>query len=52
MTGFVDDCGGQVTERGGDASDDRERLRSKVEHNAQSWTNLLSASGGALELTK
>jgi exonuclease III len=52
MTGFVDDCGGQVTERSGDAVDERERLRSKVEHNAQSWTNLLSASGGALELTK
>jgi exonuclease III len=52
MTGFVDDCGGQVTDHQAGGAPDRERLRQKVEHNAQSWTNLLSASGGALELTK
>ena len=52
MTGFVDDCGGQTTERCLDPVENHERLRARVEHNAQAWTNLLSASGGALELTK
>jgi hypothetical protein len=53
MVGFVDDCNGQTklfshTE----SKEARKQIMNRAQQNAQLWTDLLDASGGALELTK
>ena len=53
MVGFVDDCNGQTNSFASDGSRDTARmLVDKTRQNAQAWNDLLSASGGALELSK
>ncbi len=53
MIGFVDDSNGQVNSFLWDKSSDRlKRLIHKAEYNAIAWSNLLSATGGSLELSK
>jgi hypothetical protein len=53
MAGFVDDSNGQVNQF---EKDEQERtwelILQHAKRNSQLWTNLLHASGGALELTK
>ena len=51
MIGFVDDCGSQ-TNAPTAVEDDSTTLLKQVSENAQLWTNLLSASGGALRISK
>ena len=51
MIGFVDDCGSQTNDSPLE-NDSTNNILQQVSHNAQLWTNLLSASGGALEITK
>ncbi|KAI2491614.1 hypothetical protein MHU86_22931 [Fragilaria crotonensis] len=51
ITGFVDDCGSQITDQGSPSASPGDILQG-VQYNAQLWTNLLSASGGALEISK
>ena len=51
MIGFVDDCGSQTNDLSGSGIDELKLLQ-QVSENAQLWTNLLSASGGALEISK
>ena len=53
MVGFVDDCNGQTNQfhepvTGSTITD----LLDQTAHNAQNWSDLLHASGGALELSK
>lgn len=53
MIGFVDDCNGQTNSFYQDGSPTiTQTLLHQTRHNAQTWTDLLSASGGALELAK
>lgn len=53
MIGFVDDCNGQTNQFAADGSAKTvERLLQQAQHNAQVWNNLLTVSGGALELSK
>jgi hypothetical protein len=53
MIGFVDDCNGQTNAFSSDGSSaTMQALVRDTQHNAQLWTNLLHASGGALELGK
>ena len=53
MVGFVDDTNGQVNSFLDDESPSTlQVLPAKATHSATTWTHLLSASGGALELTK
>ncbi len=53
MVRFVDDCNGQTnnfTVNG--SSESVLNLVSQAQQNAQSWNDILAASGGALELSK
>ena len=53
MIGFVDDCNGQVNQFMQDENSETPgSIVKAAAANAQVWTNLLSASGGALELSK
>ncbi|KAI2501756.1 hypothetical protein MHU86_12676 [Fragilaria crotonensis] len=53
LIGFVDDCNGQTNAFGYDGSTDTvKRIASQAQSNAQCWSDLLHASGGALELSK
>ena len=53
MIGFVDDTNGQTNDFGNDEQEDTwKRVLRQAQENAQLWTNLLNASGGALELSK
>ena len=53
MVGFVDDCNGQTNEFHEDGSAQTvDQLLNKTRSNAQMWSDVLSASGGALELQK
>ena len=53
LIGFVDDCNGQTNQQAPDGAPQRlPSLLKQTQHNAQQWTDLLSASGGALELSK
>ena len=53
MAGFVDDSNGQTNQFEQDESDRTWQLiLQAAQKNAQLWTNLLHASGGALELSK
>ena len=53
MIGFVDDSNGQVNSFLRDESpEELNRLIRKAEYNATTWSNLLSATGGSLELSK
>ncbi|KAI2510607.1 hypothetical protein MHU86_3718 [Fragilaria crotonensis] len=53
MIGFVDDCNGQTNAFRSDGSSETvKQVVSQAQDNAQCWTDLLHASGGALELSK
>jgi hypothetical protein len=53
LIGFVDDCNGQTNSFSDDGSSVTvQQLVSQTQRNAQCWTDLLHASGGALELSK
>jgi exonuclease III len=53
MIGFVDDSNGQVNSFLREEShDELQRLIRQAEHNAITWSNLLEATGGSLELLK
>ena len=53
MIGFVDDSNGQVNSFLRDESpEELNRLIRKAEYSATTWSNLLSATGGSLELSK
>ena len=53
MVGFVDDCNGQTNAFHEDGSVNTvDQLLNKTRSNAQIWSDVLSASGGALELQK
>ena len=53
MVGFVDDCNGQTNAFTSDGSAKTvDHLLASTRQNAQSWSDILSASGGALELQK
>ena len=53
MIGFVDDCNGQTNKFSADGSPITVRdIVDQARHNAQQWNDLLTASGGALELSK
>ena len=53
IAGFVDDCNGQTNQFDKDGSTATvTEVISQAQQNAQLWTNLLSASGGALEISK
>ena len=53
MIGFVDDSNGQVNSFLQDESPEGlQHLIRKAEHNATTWSKLLSATGGSLELSK
>ena len=53
LIGFVDDCNGQTNQQASDGAPHRlPTLLAQTQHNAQKWTDLLNASGGALELSK
>ena len=52
MVGFVDDCGQQVNEFSAYPQPTPERLIELMQQDAQLWNNLLTASGGALEIPK
>lgn len=53
MAGFVDDSNGQTNCFEGDEKEDTWKvILQYAQQNAQLWTNLLHASGGALELSK
>ena len=53
MIGFVDDCNGQTNSFALDGSTDTVlTLVDQTQKNAQAWNDLLSASGGALDLSK
>ena len=53
MIGFVDDCNGQTNDFLSDGSSATvQRLVTQTQQNVQEWNDLLSASGGALELSK
>jgi hypothetical protein len=53
MIGFVDDCNGQTNSFADDGSLETLRtLITQTKANAQAWNDLLTASGGALEVSK
>ncbi|KAI2506424.1 hypothetical protein MHU86_8050 [Fragilaria crotonensis] len=53
LIGFVDDCNGQTNAFGSDGSTATvHQIVSQAQANAQCWSDLLHASGGALELSK
>ena len=53
IAGFVDDCNGQTNDFDADGSTATvTTLLGQAQNNAQIWTDLLSASGGALEVSK
>ncbi|KAI2499304.1 hypothetical protein MHU86_15148 [Fragilaria crotonensis] len=53
MISFVDDCNGQTNQFESDGSTATvAQLFQQTQQNAQSWSDLLSASGGLLELSK
>ena len=53
IAGFVDDCNGQTNSFQEDGSSATvAKILHHAQHNAQTWTDLLSASGGALEVSK
>jgi hypothetical protein len=53
MVGFVDDCNGQTNSFKEDVTDQSvHKLVAQTQANAQAWTDMLQASGGALELSK
>ncbi|KAI2496301.1 hypothetical protein MHU86_18213 [Fragilaria crotonensis] len=53
LIGFVDDCNGQTNSFADDGSPNTVKtLVAQAQANAQCWTDLLMASGGALELSK
>jgi hypothetical protein len=53
MVGFVDDCNGQTNLFEEDGSSDTvQKLVKQAQHNAQTWNDTLTASGGALEVSK
>jgi len=52
MIGYVDDCTGQVNEFLSDQQPHPNILIDRMQHDAQLWSDLLWASGGALELPK
>lgn len=53
MVGFVDDCNGQTNSFLEDPTDlTIQKLVKQTQTNAQAWTDMLHASGGALELSK
>lgn len=53
LIGFVDDCNGQTNAFDNDGSTDTvQQIASQAQSNAQCWSDLLHASGGALELSK
>ncbi|KAI2490363.1 hypothetical protein MHU86_24203 [Fragilaria crotonensis] len=53
MISFVDDCNGQTNQFASDGSTATvEKLFQQTQQNAQQWSDLLYASGGALELSK
>ncbi|KAI2506079.1 hypothetical protein MHU86_8310 [Fragilaria crotonensis] len=53
LIGFVDDCNGQTNSFGSDGSTETvHQIVSQAQTNAQCWSDLLHASGGALELSK
>lgn len=54
MISFVDDCNGQTNQFAshGSTATVLEKLFQQTQQNAQEWSNLLYASGGALELSK
>ena len=53
MVGFVDDTNGQVNNfKSPQTEEALLQLMQDAEHNATSWASLLSATGGALELSK
>jgi exonuclease III len=52
MVGFVDDSNGQTNCFTEELQWSEKVMQQHVAHDAQVWTNLLSASGGALELSK
>jgi hypothetical protein len=53
MVGFVDDSNGQTNEFMRNETDTTlHAIYHKLQHNAQTWSDLLGASGGALELSK
>jgi hypothetical protein len=53
MIGFVDDSNGQTNEfQEAETSSTVPSMLIQMQQNAQAWSNLLSASGGALELSK
>jgi exonuclease III len=53
IAGFVDDCNGQTNRFEEDGSNaTTTKVLNQAQANAQIWTNLLSATGGALEVSK
>ncbi|KAI2496054.1 hypothetical protein MHU86_18475 [Fragilaria crotonensis] len=53
MVGFVDDCNGQTNAFRDDVTEHTvPQLIKQTQANAQGWTDMLNASGGALELSK
>ena len=53
MIGFVDDCNGQTNQMHFDGSPQHlQALIERSQLDAQSWTDILSVSGGALSLSK
>ena len=53
IAGFVDDCNGQTNKFVDDGSTQTTNvILRQAQNNAQIWTDLLSASGGALEVSK
>ena len=53
MVGFVDDSNGQTNDFMKDETDQTmPTTLYKLQHNAQAWSDMLGASGGALELSK
>jgi hypothetical protein len=53
MVGFVDDSNGQTNEfMRNESVRTLPTIYHKLRHNAQTWADLLGASGGALELSK
>ena len=53
MVSFVDDCNGQTNKFEADGSTETvKELITQTQRNAQEWSNLLTASGGALEPSK
>ena len=53
IAGFVDDCNGQTNKFEADGTTDTANMiLTQAQENAQIWTELLSATGGALEVSK